>query len=75
MLQLFRAAQQIVFKYRIEKGPKVAEIERTLPSGKKKTQEIYNDRVIGFNKLGKEIVNVTVEEPTFERGKEHLNSI
>ncbi len=75
VLQLFRAAQQIIFKYRIEKGTKVAEIERTLPSGEKKTQKIYNDRVIGLNKFGKEIVSVTVEEPTFERDKIHVNSI
>ncbi len=75
VLQLFRSAQQIIFEYKIEKGPKVAEVEVTLPSGKKKVQEIFNDTVTGFNKLGKEIVRVTVEEPTFERPKEHVNSI
>ena len=74
-MQLFRASQQIIFKFKIEKGPKVAEIENTLPSGKKKVQEIFNDTVIGYNKLGKEAVRITVEEPTFERSKEHLNSI
>jgi nitrate reductase beta subunit len=75
VMQLFRASQQIIFKFKIEKGPKVAEIENTLPSGKKKVQEIFNDTVIGYNKLGKEAVRITVEEPTFERSKEHLNSI
>ena len=75
VLQLFRTTQQIIFKFQIEKGPKVAEIEVTLPSGKKKTQEIYNDTIIGFNKLGKEVVRITVEEPTFERSKIHYNSI
>ena len=53
----------------------MAELEVTLPSGKKKTQVIYNDTVLGFNKLNKEIIRITVEEPTFERPKQHLNSI
>lgn len=75
VLQLFRASQQVIFRFKIEKGPKVAEIENTLPSGKKKVQEIFNDTVIGYNKLGQEIVRITVEEPTFERSKIHLNSI
>ena len=42
---------------------------------KTKVQEIFNDTVIGFNKFDKEVVRITVEEPTFERSKEHLNSI
>ena len=75
VLQLFRASQQILFRYEVEKGPKVAEIEVTLPSGKKATQEIYNDTVIGYNGLGREVVRTTVEEPTFERSSEHVNSI
>ena len=75
VLQLFRAQQQIIFRFAIEKGPKVAEIEVTMPSGKKQVQEIYNDTVIGFNKFDKEVVRITVEEPTFERSPEHVNSI
>ena len=76
ILQLFRANRQILFKYKIEKGPKVAEIEVTMPDGKTKIQEIFNDTVIGFNKLGEEVVRVTIEEPTFERPAEaHVNSI
>jgi nitrate reductase beta subunit len=75
VLQLFRAQQQIIFQFKIEKGPKVAEVEVTMPDGKKKTQEIFNDTVLGYNKFGKEVVRITVEEPTFERDKAHLNSI
>jgi nitrate reductase beta subunit len=75
VLQLFRAQQQILFRFAIEKGPKVAEIEVTMPDGSRKTQEIWNDTVIGFNKLGQEVVRTTVEEPTFVRAHEHLNSI
>ena len=75
VLQLFRTTQEIIFRYEVEKGKKVAEIEVTLPSGVKKTQEIYNDTVIGYNKLGKEAVRTTVEEPTFERPSIHVNSI
>ncbi len=76
VLQLFRAQRQIVFRFAIEKGPKVAEIPVILPSGKEKVQEIFNDTIIGYNKADKEVVRITIEEPTFERPKElHPNSI
>ena len=76
VMQLFRASQQIIFRYEVEKGEKVSEIEVTMPDGSTKTQEIFNDTVIGYNKLDKEIVRTTVEEPTFERPAEaHVNSI
>jgi nitrate reductase beta subunit len=76
VLQLFRAQRQILFKYKIEKGPKVAELPVPMPGGKTKIQEIFNDTVIGFNKFGKEVVRVTIEEPVFERTKaKHANSI
>jgi nitrate reductase beta subunit len=75
VMQLFRAQRQVIFKFAIEKGPKVAEVEVTMPSGAAKVQEIYNDTVIGFNKAGKEVVRVTVEEPVFERAKQYANSI
>ncbi len=76
VLQLFRANRQIIFRYEIEEGPKVAEVEVTLPSGETKVQEIFNDTVLGFNKLGEEVVRITIEEPTFERPAEaHVNSI
>ena len=75
VLQLFRTTQKVIFKFKIQKGKKVAEIENTLPSGKKAVQEIFNDTVIGYNKRGKEVVRITVEEPTFERPKNHVNSI
>ncbi len=76
VLQLFRAQRQIVFRYAIEKGPKVAEVEVTMPDGKSRTQEIFNDTVLGFNKNGEEVVRITVEEPTFERpAKDHVNSL
>jgi nitrate reductase / nitrite oxidoreductase, beta subunit len=76
VLQLFRATQQILFRFEIEEGPKIAEAEVTMPSGETKVQEIYNDTVIGFNKFNEEVVRITVEEPTFERDAEaHVNSI
>ena len=76
VLQLFRAQRQILFKFKIEKGPKVAEVAVRMPNGQMKTQQIFNDTVVGFNKLGKEVVRITIEEPTFERSKEqHVNSI
>jgi nitrate reductase beta subunit len=76
VLQLFRATQQILFRFEIEEGPKIAEAEVTMPNGETKVQEIYNDTVIGFNKFEQEVVRITVEEPTFERDAEaHVNSI
>jgi nitrate reductase beta subunit len=76
VLQLFRASQQIIFKFKIEQGPKIGEIEVTMPDGTAKIQELFNDTVLGFNKLGEEVVRVTVEEPTFERpAANHVNSI
>ena len=76
VLQLFRANRQIIFRFEIEPGKKVGEVEVTMPDGSTKTQELFNDTVIGFNKLGEEVVRVTVEEPTFERPADvHINSI
>jgi nitrate reductase beta subunit len=76
VLQLFRAQRHILFRYEIKEGPRIAEIPVTLPSGKQKVQEIFNDTVLGFNRRGKEVVRITIEEPTFERPKaEHVNSI
>jgi len=75
VLQLFRAARPILYKFEIIEGEKVHEREVTLPSGQKKTLEIFNDTVIGYNRSGKEVVRTTVEEPTFERPAQHMNSI
>jgi nitrate reductase beta subunit len=67
VLQLFRAQRQILFKFKIEKGPKVGEVPVRMPSGQERVQEIYNDTVIGYNKFGKEVVRVTIDEPILER--------
>jgi nitrate reductase beta subunit len=76
VLQLFRASQQILFRFEIKQGPKIAEIDVTMPNGETKVQEIFNDTVLGFNKLNEEVVRITIEEPTFERSAEaHVNSI
>ena len=76
VLQLFRTTQQIIFRFEIEEGPKVADIEVTMPDGSTKTQQIFNDTVIGFNKFGQEVTRITIEEPTFERPAAlHVNSI
>ncbi len=67
VLQLFRTAQAIIFRYEIEQGPKVDEI-----TVNGHTQEIFNDTAIGFGENGNEIVRVSVEEPFFERpGKQN----
>jgi nitrate reductase / nitrite oxidoreductase, beta subunit len=76
VLQLFRTTQQIIFRYEIEKGPKVAEVEVTMPDGSRKTQEIFNDTVTGYNKFDRPVVRITTEEPIFERPeRRYANSI
>ncbi len=70
VLQLFRVTQQIIFKFELIKGEKVFEMEI---DGKPWT--MYNDTAIGFDKNGKEIVRINVEEPFHIRPKEHVNSI
>jgi nitrate reductase beta subunit len=62
VLQLFRATQEIVFSYKIEQGPKTAELT---VAGQKR--ELFNDTVIGYSSNGKEIVRVSVDEPLIER--------
>jgi nitrate reductase beta subunit len=69
VLQLFRVTQKMIFKFDIREGPKVGEV---LVGGA--PLELFNDTAIGYDSRGREIVRVSVEEPTFERrGK--LNSI
>lgn len=68
--QLFRRSNQIIFNYKIEKGPKVFE---TVIHGKPFT--MYNDTIIGYNQAGKEIVRTQVEEPIHVRPNIHQNSI
>ncbi|MFQ6675443.1 MAG: 4Fe-4S dicluster domain-containing protein [Fidelibacterota bacterium] len=75
VLQLFRAQREVIFKYEIRKGPKLFEREMTLSDGSKRTLEIFNDVVIGYNRKGKECVRVAVEEPLYERPARHFNSI
>tara|TARA_B100000315_G_scaffold234852_1_gene249237 strand:+ start:1658 stop:2944 length:1287 start_codon:yes stop_codon:yes gene_type:complete len=70
VLQLFRAQQKIIFRYEIKEGPKI--FEKTI-NGKK--WEMYNDTVIGFDKNGKEVVSLSVQEPLHVRPEKHQNSI
>jgi nitrate reductase beta subunit len=70
VLQLFRITQKAIFRYEIQEGEKIFETEI---GGKPWT--MYNDTIIGYDRNGKEVVRTAVEEPTYERPKEHLNSI
>lgn len=70
VLQLFRSAQKIIFRYEIIEGKKVFETEIA-----GKPWAMYNDTVIGFDRNGDEIVRLTVEEPVYVRPAKHLNSI
>lgn len=69
VLQLFRVTQRIIFSYRIEEGPKTAEL--TIAGQRR---EIFNDTIIGFDSNGHEVARVTIDEPTAERPSQ-LNSI
>ncbi|MBI2370825.1 MAG: nitrate oxidoreductase subunit beta [Deltaproteobacteria bacterium] len=70
VLQLFRTTQKIIFRYEIREGAKVYE---TTINGK--PWAMYNDTIIGYDKAGREVVRVTVEEPVYERPAQHPNSI
>jgi len=65
----------VLFRFEVEEGPKVGEVEVTMPDGTKKTQELFNDTARGFDAKGTEVARVTIEEPTWQNPKEHLNSI
>jgi len=67
---LFRATQTMVFKFEIEEGPLVREIERN-----GQAWQMYDDTVIGFDAKGREVARLSVVEPLHERPKERLNSI
>ncbi|MBM3941584.1 MAG: 4Fe-4S dicluster domain-containing protein [SAR202 cluster bacterium] len=68
--QLFRATQQIIFKYEVLPGPKV--FEATIRG---RPWEMFDDTVIGFNKNGQEVVRGKVQEPQHVRPDKHYNSI
>jgi len=70
VLQLFRSTQKIIFHYEILEGKKVFETEIN-----GKPWAMYNDTVIGFDKSGKEVIRLTVEEPVHVRPEKHPNSI
>ncbi len=69
VLQLFRAAQTIVFRYEIEEGPLVKELNIN-----GQTRQIFNDTAVGFDSEGNEIVRIAVEQPLYERSQT-INSI
>jgi len=75
ILQLFRAQQEVIFKFEIKKGPRIYEKEVTLSDGSIREFSIFNDTVIGYNENGKECVRTTVDEPMYERPSNHFNSI
>ncbi len=70
VLQLFRTTQRMIFRFEIEEGPLVHEME---VNGQ--PWQMYNDTVIGFDAKGQEAVRLSVVEPIHERPPERLNSI
>jgi nitrate reductase beta subunit len=70
VLQLFRTTQKIIFRFEIEQGPKVRE---AVIDGQPWT--MYADTVVGFDRAGREIVRVPVDEPIHERPAPRPNSI
>ena len=70
VLQLFRTTQKMIFRFEIEEGALVREVE---VNGK--MWQMYDDTVIGFDAQGREVVRLSVVEPLHERPLERLNSI
>jgi nitrate reductase beta subunit len=70
VLQLFRKSKHIVFKYKIEEGPKVFETEI---HGKPFVQ--YDDTIIAYDEQDREMFRTKVNEPIHERPGIHQNSI
>jgi nitrate reductase / nitrite oxidoreductase, beta subunit len=70
VLQLFRRTNRILFRYEIQKGPKVYEREI-----RGKPFVLYNDTVIGYGEDGKELVRTQIEEPFHVRPAVHQNTI
>ena len=70
VLQLFRKAQAIIFRYEIQKGPKVYEA-----SIKGKKFEMFNDTIVAFDAKDREIFRTSVEEPIYVRPSERVGSI
>ncbi len=62
VLQLFRSTQQIIYSFDVEEGPKLSEI--TVGG---EPLELFDDTVVGFDRDGREIVRVNVEDPLIER--------
>ncbi len=70
VLQLFRASQSVIFRYEIEEGPMVFETDID-----GKPWAMFDDTVIGFDQLGREVVRLKVEEPVHVRHSPRPNSI
>ncbi len=70
VLQLFRATQSMIFRFEIEEGPLVLETE---VNGQ--PWQMYNDTVVGFDSLGREVARLQVVEEIHERPADRLNSI
>jgi nitrate reductase beta subunit len=70
VLQLFRATRSIIFRFEIEEGPRLFETEID-----GQPWAMYNDTVIGFDKLGREAVRLRMDEPIHERPAPRPNSI
>ena len=68
--QLFRATQEIIFRYEIIEGPKV--FDRKINGS---TWEMYNDTVVGYGRDDQEVCRVSVEETQHLRPDKHYNSI
>ncbi len=75
LLQLFRVARKVIFRFEIEEGKKIGESTVTMSDGTTKTQAVYDDVAIGYDGNGKEMARVGVREQQFERPSEHVNSI
>ena len=70
VLQLFRAAEQMIFKFEVVEGKKYRDVN---VGGK--VRDIFDDTVLGFDANGKEIARVSVAEALHVRSKEYTNAV
>jgi nitrate reductase beta subunit len=70
VLQLFRVTQKIITKFAVVEGPRV--FEREING---KPWSLYNDTVIAYDRDGKELIRITVEEPLHVRSQDRTNAV
>lgn len=70
ILQLFRSAEKMFFRYEVIEGPKIRDI---VVNGEKRA--IFDDEVVGYDEKDREIARLRVHEALLVRDAARSNSI